>query len=563
MKSIKSLIVLLSLFVGSSFLLGHSSVHASTIKQEQPNVLFIIVDDLNDYLGYFGGHPQSKTPNIDKLAAQSVQFTNAQTNAPVCQSSRNSLFTGVYPHVSKDFGWTTLTKQHVLKHNKTFLQLFRENGYQMFGTGKLLHSNQRKLWHEWGVQERINYGPHAFNGNKIVGHPSVPEPFRSINIVDGSFAPLTDVPQFNIKETDKLKHAPGWGYPFAPFNYVDENNRDRLPDEQHAIWASNKLKALAASDNKKPFFMGVGFVRPHTPLYAPKRLFDMFPLDSIKLPVIKKNDLEDSFFKDNYPDSQMGLSYFKALQASYKDDEEGLKKVIQAYLACIAFMDEQVGVVLDTLNNSKLKDNTIVVFTSDHGWQFGEKDYLYKNSPWEESSKIPMLWKVPGKTPPGLKINQPVSLIDLYPTFIELAQLKGRTVKSDGGANLGGYSLTPLFSTSTISKWRGPKGALTVMGAGIDKPIEGLAVGINPQALWHVKVLKDLPDEYIWQQTYSYRTKNWRYIRYKDGQEELYDHSKDPYEWNNLAFDEQKMNNQQKSRRDVLRQQVVELLKLK
>jgi len=511
--------------------------HHRNIKQ--PNVLFIIVDDLNDYLGAFGGHPQSKTPNIDQLAAQSVQFINAQTNAPVCQSSRNSLFTGVYPHVSKDFGWTPLTKHHVLKHNKTFLQLFRENGYQMYGTGKLLHKNQKKLWHEWGVPERINYGPHAFNGHKIVGHPSVPEPFRSINIVDGSFAPLTDVPKFKkskLNSPDKVKHAPGWGYPFAPFKYVDEENRDRLPDEQHAIWASKKLTTLSKSKTREPFFMGIGFVRPHTPLYAPKRFFDMFPLESIQLPTIKENDLNDSFFNDNYPMTQMGLSYFKALQDSYEDDDEGLKKVIQAYLACIAFMDEQVGIVLNTLNNSSLKDNTIVVFTSDHGWQFGEKDYLYKNSPWEESAKIPMLWKVPGKSIAGLKVEQPVSLLDLYPTFIELANLQGSTSKSKGSASIGGHSIVPMLNNTTTKQWQGPKGALTVMGVGIDRPIEGLAVGTNPHALWHVKVLNDLPDEYIWQQTYSYRTENWRYIRYKNGQEELYDHSLDPYEWHNLAL---------------------------
>jgi arylsulfatase A-like enzyme len=522
----------------SNAIASHYDVGEDTKK---PNVLFIIVDDLNDYLGDFGGHPQSKTPNIDQLAAQSVQFTNAQTNAPVCQSSRNSLFTGVYPHQSKDFGWTPLTKQHVLKHNKTFLQLFRENGYKMLGTGKLLHKNQRKLWHEWGVPERINYGPHAFNGSKIVGHPSVPEPFRSINIVDGSFAPLSDVPQFKksaLKTTDKVKHPPGWGYPFAPFNYIDENNRDRLPDEQHALWASKKLLALAASNNKQPFFMGIGFVRPHTPLYAPKRFFDMFPLDKIKLPTIKKNDLDDSFFKDNYPTTQMGLAYFKALQDSYEDDDEGLKKVIQAYLACIAFMDEQVGVVLDTLNNSSLADNTIVVFTSDHGWQFGEKDYLYKNSPWEESAKIPMLWKVPGKSEAGLKQQQPMSLIDLYPTFIDLAHLQGTNINTKGAAALGGHSIVPLLKANITKQWQGPKGALTVMGVGIDKPIKDLAVGTNRNALWHVKVIKDLPDKYIWQQTYSYRTQYWRYIRYKDGQEELYDHRNDPYEWHNLALNE-------------------------
>jgi len=526
---------LLFLTVISATTVETESSSANGKNTEKPNVLFIIVDDLNDYLGAFGGHPQSKTPNIDALANASVKFNNAHTNVPVCSPSRSSLFTGVYPHQSKDFGWTRLSQQKVLKHNKTFLELFRENGYKMYGTGKLLHNNNKKYWDEWGVQERINYGPHAYDGNKIVGHPSVPEPFRSINIVDGSFAPLTDVPKFT--NNGKVKRAPGWGYPFKEFRYVNEDDRERLPDEQHAIWASNKLRQLEKEPSAAPFFMGVGFVRPHTPLYAPKRFFDMFPLNKIQLPSIKKGDAADTFFKDNYPMTQMGLSYFKALQDSYEDDDEGLKKVIQAYLACIAFMDEQLGIVINTLNNSKFKDNTIVVFTSDHGWQFGEKDYLYKNSPWEESTKIPLLWKVPGLTLAGVTVDQPVSLIDIYPTFQELNQLAGSNLNSNGGGKLGGFSLVPLLAKEGNRSWQGPDGALTMMGVGIDKPIKGLAVGTNPKALWHVKVLKDLPDEYIWQQTYSYRTLNWRYIRYKDGQEELYNHQSDPYEWDNLALD--------------------------
>jgi len=512
---------------------ANSFADNSPVNENKPNVLFIIVDDLNDYLGTFGGHPQSKTPNIDKLAAQSVQFTNAHTNAPVCQSSRNSLFTGVYPHVSKDFGWTTLTKQVVLKNNKTFLALFKENGYQMYGTGKLLHKNQKSLWHEWGVPERINYGPHAFDGNKITGHPSVPEPFRSINIVDGSFAPLSDVPKFSTSTV--TKRPAGWGYPRKSFRYVSENDRDLLPDEQHAQWASNQLKHLEKQGASKPFFMGIGFVRPHTPLYAPKRFFDMFPLETLQLPNIKVSDINDSPFKNNYPMTQMGLAYFKALQDSYVDDDEGLKKVIQAYLACIAFMDEQVGKVLDTLNNSSFKDNTIVVFTSDHGWQFGEKDYLYKNSPWEESTRIPMLWKVPNMTIAGNKVAQPVSLLDVYPTFQSLVNLKGNPKKNNKAGQLGGHSLVPLLDGQSNTKWQGPTGVLTVMGAGINEPIEGLAQRINPNALWHVKVIKDLPDEYIWKQTYTYRTENWRYIRYKNGQEELYHNAEDPFEWHNIA----------------------------
>jgi len=500
---------------------------------ERPNVLFIMVDDLNDYLGTFGGHPQAHTPNIDQLAASGLQFSNAHTNVPVCSPARSSLFTGVYPHVSRDFGWTRLEQQTTLKHNRTFLQLFREEGYQMLGTGKLLHANSDKYWDEWGVPERINYGPHAYNGNKIVGHPNVPEPFRSINVIDGSFAPLSDVPQFEAG--GPVKHAPGWGYPSASFRYISEDDRDRLPDEQHAIWAAERIAELDQATGGKPFFMGIGFVRPHTPLYAPQRFFDLFPLDEIQLPEILPGDADDTGFKANYPMTQMGLRYFQALKDSYENDEEGLRKVVQAYLACVAFVDEQVGMVMDALDRSTLRDNTIVVFTSDHGWNFGEKDYLYKNSPWEESTRIPLLVRIPGYTVPGSTSNQPVSLIDLFPTFRELAKLKGEHKKAPGGGDIGGHSLVPLLRGETRENWRGSDGVLTVMGAGINEPIEGLAVSINPQALWHIRVLKPLPDSFIWQQTYSLRTRDWRYIRYRGGQEELYDHRSDPYEWHNLA----------------------------
>ncbi len=500
---------------------------------ERPNVLFIMVDDLNDYLGTFGGHPQAHTPNIDSLAASGLQFSNAHTNVPVCSPARSSLFTGVYPHDSRDFGWTRMEQQTTLQHNRTILQLFRDNGYQMLGTGKLLHKNNRDYWDEWGVPERINYGPHAFDGNKITGHPNVPEPFRGINIIDGSFAPLSDVPHF---ETDgPVKHTPGWGYPSAPFRYVSEDDRDRLPDEQHAVWAAGQIALLEQATGGKPFFMGIGFVRPHTPLYAPQRFFDMFPLDEIQLPEILPGDADDTGFRANYPRTQMGLHYFQALKDSYEDDEEGLRKVIQAYLACIAFVDEQVGMVLDALDRSGLRDNTIVIFTSDHGWNFGEKDYLYKNSPWEESTRIPLLFRIPGYTVPGTTTDQPVSLIDLFPTFRELANLQGEHKKTPEGGDIGGHSLLPLLRGETSENWQGPAGVLTVMGAGIDEPIEGLAESVNPQALWHNRVLKPLPDSFVWQQTYSLRTQDWRYIRYRGGQEELYDHRSDPYEWHNLA----------------------------
>jgi arylsulfatase A-like enzyme len=473
-------------------------------------VVFIIVDDLNDYEGAFGGHPQVKTPNIDRLAKSGVTFTNAHSNCPVCSPSRNSLFTGVYPFQSKDFGWTKHFEQPVLKNNKTLVEFFSENGYHTLGSGKLLHVEQKKAWNEWGVDIN-NYGPLAFNGVEPVGHPSVPEPFRSIGPIDGSFAPLSDVPIFpdSISKGNKT----GWLYTRGQNDFLDyknEDDRDLMPDEMHAQWAAKRIKEMEAQDSEQPFFMGIGFVRPHTPLYAPKRFFDMFPLDKIELSEIKEGDADDTHYKDIYPAEEKGLRYFRTLKESYGGDAElGLKHFLQAYLACIAFVDEQIGTVVDAINNSKFEHNTIIILVADHGWQMGEKDYLFKNSPWEESTRIPYIIKAPGfKT--GAKVNHPVSLIDIYPTLTELCELTGDNRKNESGAKTGGFSLKPFLDNPETKNWKGPNGALSMVG-----------VGLN-----NTEVMK---------QTYSYRTTDWRYILYMDGTEELYHNKVDPYEWENLA----------------------------
>ena len=477
---------------------------------ERPNVVFIICDDLNDYSGAFNGHSQVKTPNIDRLAKSGISFINAHSNVPVCSPSRNSLFTGVYPHKSKDFAWTKHFEQPVLMHNKTLMEFFAENGYHVAGSGKLLHVNRKEYWHEWGV-EINNYGPLAFNGIEPVGHPSVPEPFRSIGPIDGSFAPISDVPTF--PESVSGGNRTGWLYKRNTehfLNYTDENNRDLLPDEMHAKWAAGKIADLEQQDSNQPFFMAVGFVRPHTPLYAPKRFFDMFPVNEIELSDILENDAEDTHYRNIYPADIKGLRYYRTLKESYGGDAElGLKHFLQAYLACVAFVDEQIGIVIDAVNNSKFKDNTIIVLTSDHGWQMGEKDYLFKNSPWEESTHIPFIIKAPG-IKAGETVDHPVSLIDLFPTLTELCGLKGDNRKNESGGQIDGYSLLPFLNDPETSNWDGPVGALSVVGVGLNK-------------------------EDVMKQTYSYRTRDWRYILYMDGTEELYDHQNDPYEWKNLA----------------------------
>lgn len=200
----------------------------------------------------------------------------------------------------------------------------------------------------------------------------------------------------------------------------------------------------------------------------------------------------------------------KVLLKSYEGDrEKALKHFLQAYLACVAFVDEQVGKVVAAVENSPFKDNTFIIFTSDHGWQMGEKNFLFKNSPWEENARIPLIFKVPG-VKEGVIVEQPVSLIDIFPTLIDLCELSGDHCINNQGGDLGGYSMKPLLQKN--GDWEGPNGALTLIGNN--------GYGNSPE-----------------EQTYSYRTKRYRYIRYGDGSRELYDHSNDPNEWTNIAGD--------------------------
>jgi len=514
-----------------------------------------MVDDYNDYSGILKGHPQAITPNIDKLAKQSTLFANGHTNVPVCQPSRNSMFTGVYPHNSKDYGWTPHFKQVLLKHRKTFIELFKENGYQTIGTGKLLHKNVKKYWSEWGVPTGINYGPHAYSGidkkgERIMGHPSVPEPFRSINVVDGSFASLEDTPTITDKDGNTIET--GWTFGNKPYFYKNDSVRDLLPDERHAKYIANKIRSLDKLDSNTPFFMGVGFVNPHTPLYAPQKYFDMYPLDSLVLPETVENDFHDTFYREVYKSTEMGLSYFKKLKQSYPKENEGLKKFLQAYLACVTFMDDQVGIVLKALEQTKFKDNTLIVLVSDHGWQMGEKEYLYKNSPWDKSTRIPYIIKDPRNKNKASQVNHPVSLIDIYPTLKEMCNLTGSLTRNGTIEKLDGHSLEPFLKNPNFNDWKGPNGALTVLGAGINEPIEGIAFNSNPKALWHIEVTKDLDDSYTKKQNFTYRTKDWRYILYRNGKEELYHHKIDTNEWHNLAGDINYKNIKEKLKEEML-----------
>jgi iduronate 2-sulfatase len=501
--------------------------------QIKPNIVLIMTDDLNDYNEDLKGHPQIISPNIKKLADSGVSFTNAYSNDPMCGPSRSSMITGVYPHNSSNFWQKPWFNNDVLNNTKTIMEKFRENGYYVVGSGKILHHNKQELWSEF--EHEADYGPVAYKGlrkkgKRGVAHPDVAKPFSEIGQIDGSFGPFKNISNM-VEDGEKITWAYGGSRGYKEFKYVSEDDRDLTPDEINAQWAENKINELAKSDNDNPFFLAVGFLRPHTPLIAPQKYFDMYPLKDIELANILENDMDDTFL--NYVEtnnvekteiegknstlthkqlSKRSVEMFYKLKESYKDPDEGLKRFTQAYLACVTAVDDNIGQVVNAIDNSKFKDNTIIVFVSDHGWTMGEKNHVYKNSLWEESTRVPLTIRAPGLTKPNSKVNHPVSLIDVYPTLLELAGLDNNTVKNSKGKSLDGFSLKPFLEDPNTNNWEGPNGALSVVYSSYKN--------------------ENIPSNHH----YSLRTKDWRYIIYDSGKEELYHNAVDPKEWNNLVY---------------------------
>lgn len=483
--------------------------------QTNPNVVLIVCDDLNDYITGMGGHPQARTPNVEKLARSGVAFKRAYSNNPVCAPSRSSFLTGIYPHTSGNLFWDKWFQNPVLKNSRTIMEHFRANGYHVVGSGKLMHHHLPSVWSEF--KHKADYGPFVFDGNERVAHPSVPEPFRGIGAVDGSFAALDDVPFANDGDPQTGWIYGTWGKT-VPLRYTDEHDRDPTPDERNAAWAAYRIKQFAKQQDGEPFFLAVGFIRPHTPLHVPKKYFDMFPLESLEVPLIKPGDGEDCHYAAVLDSKQKGLRYFRLLKESYPDLDSGLKAFTQAYLACVTAADECIGQVINAVDNSPLKDNTIIVVTSDHGWQMGQKDYLFKNSPWEESTRVPLVIRAPGVAKPGRIAEHPVSLIDLYPTLVDLCGLEGDTRKNEKGASLDGHSVRPFLEDPQDGRWEGPDAALSMIFLG------------SSRKKYSTDERRELSNQH-----WTIRTKRWRYIRYNNGTDELYDHDNDPHEWTNLA----------------------------
>lgn len=495
--------------------------------ERPPNVLLIVADDLNDAIRGYGGHRQAYTPNLDRLAEESVRFSSAHSNNPVCGPSRASFLTGIYPHASGYYGYeqgnNRWNRNPVLSRATTIFEHFSASGYDVYATGKLFHHLTPEVYvRDDGFDGYSHlpwdFGPWAHDGEKRVAHPKAPGIFRrGAWPAFMSYSSLAEVPMLKANQEKGIPGYRGWVRgDGSPFRYEGPNDRDLMPDEEHARWAAE----LIGEEREKPFFIAVGFHRPHAPWYAPEKHFKSHPLEKIELPPYRKGDLDDTpAILRRHSDAAMidAMGRFPRLRASFVEEEDFVaewKKWIRAYLACVSFVDEQVGVVLDALRNSPHAKDTIVVVTSDHGYHMGEKDRLWKRSLWEESTRVPLYISSPGVSRDGKTCAKPVSLIDLFPTLIDLA---GAPARPNEGMpfSLGGHSLRPLLEDPETGTWSGPDVALSVIDGGVDPG-------------------RDRPGK-IEDQHFSVRSERYRYVRTADGEEEMYDHLADPQEWSNLA----------------------------
>ena len=475
-------------------------------RAQRPNVLFIVADDLNDFVDGFGGYPRPVTPHLDRLRQRAVAFTNAHSNAPLCAPSRASLLSGLAPHVT-GYSEGPPRENALLARAAWMPEFLRSRGYATYGTGKVYHNGEEEAapWTAWGAAP--DFGPWPWDGRATTEHPRTPPAMRAeaTSIHSFNLAALSDVPDEVHYPGSGLE---GWAYSDGtPFRYRAPDDRDRTPDEQSADFA---LDVLAAAHDG-PFFLAVGFNRPHDPLYVPDEYLARFPLETLALPPdVLPGDTSDVARAILRPGGQLPR-YVRRVQALREDyGEDGLRRYLQHYLASVAFVDEQVGRILAALDASPYAPNTVVVFTSDHGYHVGEKDWLFKRSPWERATRVPLLIYAPGVTERPGATDVPVSLVDLYPTLLDLAGLPSEPNGADGPA-LSGHSLRPLLENPLGGTWGGPASALTLVPAGDSA---------------------DPLDHHL-----SLRTARFRYVRARGGEEELYDHAVDPYEWRNLAAD--------------------------
>ncbi len=411
----------------------------------RPNVLMISIDDLNDWTGFLGGHPQVKTPHMDALAKSGRSFANAHCAVPVCTCSRISVMSGLAPttHGSYEIG-PSFRSLPALREVATIQQYFKNRGYHTIAGGKVLH--------------------HGFRRELA--------PVIDRKLIEGYFGKR---PSQTVSLPDGWSRAWDWGeYPKSD------------GDAKDMQLAQNAAKALR-ENHDKPFFMSVGFFRPHVPLLVPPKWFELYDRDSIKLPRAPKSDMDDipmNFQRIN--DYALAPTHEEVLKSNSR------RSLTHAYLASVSFVDACVGVVMEALKAGPHAENTIVVLWSDHGFHLGEKQHWAKRTLWEESTRVPLLISGPN-IKPGQACFEPASLLDIYPTLVELCGL-------EPPSKLDGVSLGPQIRDPKTKRKRP---AITSSYFG----------------------------------NHSVRTRHWRLIVYADGAEELYHHEVDPDEFHNLAGD--------------------------
>ncbi|MDG2224325.1 MAG: sulfatase [Rubripirellula sp.] len=449
-------------------------VSARAADERPPNVLFIAVDDMNDWVGFLGGYPgQVNTPHLDALAASGIAFTNAHTAAPVCCPSRVAVMSGLLPSTSGVYN-----NQHWWKpHRPDLVTLpihFRNNGYQSIGAGKIYHhtvgNNPPSQWDDY---HRL-----VFNDNAWIRYGSPLYPYSKPKQRPKTF-PFAGIVNYS-GEVD-------WGVPpgLAEKDYDDAVTVD---------FAVRFLNSRESTD--RPFFLACGVFHPHLPWYVPQRFLDQYPIDTVVVPEINLSDLDD------IPEPGRKLALRKADNLKKIRDAGKWRVAIKHYLASISFADAQVGRLLKQLRETPHAENTIIVLWSDHGWHLGEKGHWHKRTLWEEATRVPLIISAPKVGRSGQRCDRPTSLVDLFPTLIELCDLP--PVKS-----LDGISLIPWLQNPNA-------------------PRERPAIIVEEQG--HMAV----------------RTDRYRYIRYRSGEEELYDHRIDPGEHENLADRDELSNLKQK-----------------
>ncbi|MFT6619436.1 MAG: choline-sulfatase [Limisphaerales bacterium] len=409
---------------------------SSAAKPTRPNVLMICVDDLNDWLGCLGGNPEVKTPNIDALAARGRNFSNAHCAVPVCSPSRVSIMSGLHATTTGSYelgaSYQSIGR---LDNVPTMQQYFQQHGYRTLAGGKVLH--------------------HGFGGRLAA----------------------------DIDET--LNRKKGGPRPKQQMNWKGAWDWGAFPDtdaEMYDYQLAQKSAGILREKTDEPFFLTVGFFRPHVPLFVPQKWYDMYDPETITLPKAPKKDLAD------VPPNFQNMSQIAPTPEEVKAAGKW-RSLVHAYYASVSFVDMCVGEVMKGLDAGPHRDNTIVVLWSDHGFHFGEKQHLAKRTLWEESTRVPFIVAGPGIKPGNCR--EAVSLLDVYPTLVELCNLPENS-------RLEGLSVVPQLRDPARTRER-PALISSYFG------------------------------------NHAIRSRDWRYIRYQDGAEELYDHRSDAKEYTNLA----------------------------